>query len=296
MKKYLVILFLLVSTSVYAQGVLNFAEDTTPTSDDIIYVINDPVGVPGDRKVTLGNLKNVINIASDPIWDAAGDLVVGTGANTAARLPKGTAGQIPRTKIDESGLEWTSSITGLTITGDTASKAACYDANKILVACTNLTDVTPLVAASIDTSAEIAAIVGDETGSGALVFGTGPAITAAEVDGSTAFALSAAQVSRTIINNYGQGAANVNLTLPTAAAGLTFIGIVGTAQAANYWRFTSGSANIYANVGAGLVSGKTYISIAVPTVGARISFFTVKTGAATWSWMCGSSEGTWSTD
>lgn len=32
------------------------------------------------------------NVAADTLWDAAGDLVVGTGANTAARLAKGADG------------------------------------------------------------------------------------------------------------------------------------------------------------------------------------------------------------
>ena len=172
-------------------------------------------------------------------------------------------------------------ISGFSIGGFGVSKVLCSNASGIAVDCTNLTDTV--------------------TGTGSVVLATSPtiaspAITAPEIDGSGGVALSAAQVSRTIINNYGQAAANINNTLPAAAAGMTFIGIVGTAQAANYWRFTSGSANIYANVGAGLVSGKTYVSIAVPTVGARISCFTFKTGAAAWSWMCGSSEGTWSTD
>lgn len=34
-------------------------------------------------------------VATDAIWDAAGDLAVGTGANTAAKLTKGAAGTVP---------------------------------------------------------------------------------------------------------------------------------------------------------------------------------------------------------
>lgn len=34
------------------------------------------------------------DIATDTIWDAAGDLVVGTGANTAAKLTKGAEGKV----------------------------------------------------------------------------------------------------------------------------------------------------------------------------------------------------------
>lgn len=46
------------------------------------------------------------SVASDPIWDAAGDLAVGTGADTAAKLAKGSAGQLLRVKGDGSTLEW----------------------------------------------------------------------------------------------------------------------------------------------------------------------------------------------
>lgn len=35
------------------------------------------------------------SVATDAIWDAAGDLAVGTGANTAAKLTKGAAGTVP---------------------------------------------------------------------------------------------------------------------------------------------------------------------------------------------------------
>lgn len=35
------------------------------------------------------------SVATDTIWDAAGDLAVGTGANTAAKLTKGAAGTVP---------------------------------------------------------------------------------------------------------------------------------------------------------------------------------------------------------
>jgi len=35
------------------------------------------------------------SVATDTIWDAAGDLAIGTGANTAAALTKGAAGTVP---------------------------------------------------------------------------------------------------------------------------------------------------------------------------------------------------------
>lgn len=43
-------------------------------------------------------------VATDTIWDAAGDIVQGTGANAAARLAKGTEGRV--LKAGASAVEW----------------------------------------------------------------------------------------------------------------------------------------------------------------------------------------------
>lgn len=75
-------------------------------------------------------------VATDTIWDAAGDLVVGTGSNTAARLAKGTALQTLRVNAGATALEWaTNSIS--TIVGVSSTKAefdsACSDGNFLYV-------------------------------------------------------------------------------------------------------------------------------------------------------------------
>jgi hypothetical protein len=49
-------------------------------------------------------------LATDTLWDAAGDLVVGTGANTAAILAKGTTGYF--LKAGDTTLEWASGTSG----------------------------------------------------------------------------------------------------------------------------------------------------------------------------------------
>jgi hypothetical protein len=57
------------------------------------------------------------SVATDGIWDAAGDLVQGTGANTAARLPIGTAGQVLKVNAGATAVEWGASA------GDVATDA-----------------------------------------------------------------------------------------------------------------------------------------------------------------------------
>ena len=38
----------------------DMAEDTSPTSDDIIYVVDDPAGTPADKKVTFANVQQLV--------------------------------------------------------------------------------------------------------------------------------------------------------------------------------------------------------------------------------------------
>ena len=45
----------------------DLAEDTSPTTDDIVYVVNNPGGTPEDKKVTLANLLvGMAGIRSEP--------------------------------------------------------------------------------------------------------------------------------------------------------------------------------------------------------------------------------------
>jgi hypothetical protein len=46
------------------------------------------------------------SVASDTIWDAAGDLAVGSGSDTAVRLPRGTAGQVLTVNSGGTDIEW----------------------------------------------------------------------------------------------------------------------------------------------------------------------------------------------
>ncbi len=134
------------------------------------------------------------DVATDAIWDAAGDLVQGTGANTAARLPIGTAGQFLKVNAGATAVEW-ATVTG---GGDLLAANNLSDVANAATARTNLglaigtnvqaydadlttwAGITP--GANVGTflatpsSANLAAAVTDETGSGALVFATSPTL------------------------------------------------------------------------------------------------------------------------
>ena len=76
-----------------ASGIINLAA-SPGTPDGTKFLKDDRTwGVPATS-------------ATDPIYDAAGDIVVGTGANTAGRLPIGTAGQVLTVNTGATAPEW----------------------------------------------------------------------------------------------------------------------------------------------------------------------------------------------
>lgn len=112
--------------------------------------IVDGDGVAGNPTITATGGSG--SVATDAIWDTAGDLAVGTGANTAAKLAIGTNGQV------------------LTSNGTTAVWGASAGGGDALVA-------NPLSQFAATTSAQLRGVISDETGTGAAVFATSPAIT-----------------------------------------------------------------------------------------------------------------------
>lgn len=104
--------------------------------------------------------------------------------------------------------------------------------------------------------------------------------------------LTVAEVENTIISNYGQGASDNLQAFPTAAEGMSFRAVCGTAQAAHYFRFQADTNDkVYLDGVAGNDNG--YVEIAVPVVDAYIDFYTFKTGATTWDWAAQTGFGNW---
>jgi hypothetical protein len=102
--------------------------------------------------------------------------------------------------------------------------------------------------------------------------------------------LDAAECYGTIINNYGQSAANTQ-TLPAAAAGLSFMAIVATSgMGALHFKANTGD-KIYLDGTA--LDDADKVSCATPAVGNCAAFFAFKTGASAYDWYCNSIHGTW---
>lgn len=90
------------------------------------------------------------NVATDAIWDAAGDLVQGTGANTAAKLTLGAAGTVVRSTGSTNAyafppgyefdyVEITSSVSSITATTEgtantvVTANAVSYDGSTVII-------------------------------------------------------------------------------------------------------------------------------------------------------------------
>ena len=113
-----------------------------------------------------------------------------------------------------------------------------------------------------------------------------------EIVKASSATLTSIEVTGTIVSNYGQGAANNLQSLPTAAEGMSFIAVCGTAQAAHYFRFQADTNDkIYLGGTAGSDNG--YVQIAVPVVASMIAFSTFQTGTATFDWAASVVTGTW---
>ena len=143
------------------------------------------------------------SVATDPIFDAKGDLPVGTGADTAVRLVVGANGRVLQANsATATGLEWVALAGG----GDA------------LVA-------NPLSQFAATTSLQLKDTITNETGSGALVFGTSPALV-------TPTGIVKADVGLGSVDNTSDAAKPVSTAQQTALnlkanlAGPTFTGTV----------------------------------------------------------------------
>jgi hypothetical protein len=123
-----------------------------------------------------------------------------------------------------------------------------------------------------------------------LVCNSDPASAAmTPVDGHADGNLTAVNVTNTEIYNYGQADANATIVMPTAAAGLSFIGTVATARAGKTWCFKAKSTDkIYLDGTATADNGKVCTT---PTVGNYLTCFTFTTDA--FDWICRTGIGTW---
>ncbi len=93
------------------QGGIQFKDEGVNTGASGVVTAFDVVGSGGSIAVagttaTLTLSGGGGSVATDAIWDAAGDVVYGTGANTASRLAIGTANQVLAVNAGATAPEW----------------------------------------------------------------------------------------------------------------------------------------------------------------------------------------------
>lgn len=91
----------------YAVKMTDFTEDTSPTSDDLIWTTNNPSGTPSDRKVSLGNLLLWIatqDVSPTGTWNWLSPLTISAinaaGESANALTLSGTLGAMDATGTD----------------------------------------------------------------------------------------------------------------------------------------------------------------------------------------------------
>ncbi len=128
-----------------------------------------------DGIVTIASTGGGGSVATDVIWDSAGDLAVGSGADTAVRLGIGTANQILQVNGGATNIEYTSAPTNLTSIGlndtDSAFNLLIQSTSTITTADKTLTlDVNDQNTTLILTSAT-ASLEGINTGDQSTIVG-----------------------------------------------------------------------------------------------------------------------------
>ena len=121
----------------HAVKMTDFTEDTSPTSDDLIWTTNAPATAPADRKVTLGNL--LLWMATQD-WTFSGTVtlpVITLADASTLTLPAAASAYEPGlfgcnsdgtcTWIDPSTLLTSVDLSSVTISGGTASRMAEWD-------------------------------------------------------------------------------------------------------------------------------------------------------------------------
>lgn len=109
---------------------------------------------------------------------------------------------------------------------------------------------------------------------------------AREVDGHASGALSAEQVSGTVVYNTGMGTADVALTLPTAAAGYNALFTVATAQTYKWGVRAEATDKIYLIASDGTISAGSdngYARMTNAQAGQQFACWTFKTDAYDWA-------------
>lgn len=196
--------------------------DATPTTDDLIYVVNDPGGTPASRKVTIANLQGMLTITESQISDLgtyltgnetitiSGDV---SGSGTTAITATIAAGAVDLSMLSATGTK--DSTTFLrgdnTFAVPASASAASTTAAGVVELATSAETITGTDTARAVTPAGLQAKIDNDEVTGTsgqiYVFNGSNALAAVTMSGdgtiSNAGALDISSVSDILIQDYG---------------------------------------------------------------------------------------------
>jgi hypothetical protein len=199
----------------------------------------------GSGTIAIGNTGTAAAQAVNIATATTGTITIGGTGATAVQLPTG------KTKIGTSFLAEGSAFT-YSLPTHTANATIAITANK-------------LSAFAATTSAELAGVISDETGSGVLVFGTSPAFTTSVTTGSASFDVF--NTNATTVNFAG---AATTLTLANTGTGARTINVAtaatGGASTLTFGGAVSGNTLKVASTAAGSISLTTDVTTGIANI------------------------------
>jgi hypothetical protein len=204
----------------------------------------------GSGQLDIGNTGTAAAQAVNIATATTGTITIGGTGATAVQLPTG------KTKIGTSTLAEGSAFT-YSLPTHNANATIAITANK-------------LSAFAATTSAELAGVISDETGSGALVFGTSPAFTTSVTTGSTSFDVF--NTTATAVNAFG---AATSLNIANTGTGSRSVkiasGATGGASTLEFGGGVSGNILKVASTAAGTINLITDVTTGTANVFASIT-------------------------
>ena len=248
------------------------------------------------------------NIVDKSAFEAKGDILVASGAGAPDNLSVGSDGNVLIADSNSPlGVKWgtVSGGGGASSLGDLSdvdiATKSDGDVLTYVASASKWKAVAPSTGGGASSLADLSDVdIGTKTDGDALVYvGADEEWQAVnlrkvnEVIKSSTATLTTAEVTGTIINNYGQDD-DTTLTLPTATKGLTFMVVLGT-EVSKYFRIKPDTNDkIYLSGTAGADGG--YVGVSSAKIGNTISFTSFKTGTDTYDWLAVSIAGDWSAE